>query len=127
MADQRHLDLLAHLLEQTRLQRLDWRESVLEDGFEVQLADYAVEVGLYRNEDGDDGLQLTIRDGEERIVEQITDRALGLCPVSRSETGRTASEMLSDLHGLARRQALHSDRALEAVLSTLSSLRDPAD
>lgn len=109
------------LLTQTKQGRLTWVPTNKLDNFEVSFPDYSVRIS---NKKGGPLLphfgqfEVEIYNNEGRVIETGTSDEM------KKEAIPEAShieEVLSELHDLARRQALGTDKALDDLLSRLNS------
>lgn len=111
MIDNRLGILVKRLSEKTERGELRWEEGVKEGEYQTNFPTYSVRVYPARDEDGDEGIWMTIIDGRGRRLETVTEFDF------RQQTGdMSISSKLSELYEMGRRQALGVDKAIDELL-----------
>jgi predicted P-loop ATPase len=118
MAMEKQKRLVDLLLERTNEGKLEWREAVQPDSYQVALRDKLVRIMKERgrNEDEPDYI-IELVDDEGKVVDAFTDVQLW---TSNAEDNKIPwFARMRDLHDLARRTALGSEKVLNDILNEL--------
>ena len=111
MIDARLGTLVSRLSEKTKRSEIRWEEGIKEGEYQANFPTYSVRIYPARDEDGDEGIWMTIIDGRGRRLETVTEFDF------RQQTGDSSiSSKLTELYDMGRRQALGVDRAIDELL-----------
>lgn len=115
MNEEKLLEIAVKLLERTRAGEIPWSETADTKKFSAAYPEYAVTISI---DDYNVDYVFSVANEKGIQIESVdTDKLRGL----GSEIFSTGRRTLSQLHGLARRQALKSDEILDDLLTRLSS------
>jgi hypothetical protein len=116
---ERQKQLVRLLLAKTKRGELAWQEGIRQDSFQVSFKDNSVLIRDVANKDDNEirDYEIQLINGEGKTVDSFTDVDL-----TESETARPTTKWfppMRDLHDLARRTALGSEKILGEILKDL--------
>jgi|SRR5208282_2160562 len=107
-------EVIKRLLEKTRQRKVDWEQTSFMDSFRCTLAAADADSFSFTvfGDEGGLGLRMSDQDNTTIFIARSND-----LPTSPAE--EEVSNMIEEIYGLARRQALKIDRKLVAVADLL--------
>lgn len=120
----RHLALIKALHKRTREGKLNWQETNRLKWFMVESSDLLLEIGEIFDPDYPEqpDYALVITDPQsKKEIERISNTTLRPVSDRTTEEGLSPYTVLQQIHGMARRKALHVDDALDSLIETLGT------
>jgi hypothetical protein len=112
MAYQKIAQLVKRLADQTAAGLIAWQPTAVDDMFMVSFPKYSVSIQPTTDQEGVPFIEITVRDGEGRVLESVNDGDLDIFV-------EKPYQLLSDMHASARRQALGVNQAIDELLRHL--------
>jgi hypothetical protein len=109
------LKLIQRLHAKTKAGEIEWERTTSEDTFQLSFTSYIVRLSFRGTGSGNLDYYLTIRNESGVTVEQTND-----VEIEKEVPGAGAYTWMSELHSMARRQALGVEKALDSLFDELA-------
>jgi hypothetical protein len=116
MVNEKIRSLIDRLLSKTSTGEINWEEADRQEAFQISFPNYSVVI----EKDRDGELWLRMYDFMGRVLDTVSSDELHAFQVPGGAPGGTYADRLLELHGLARRQALRVEKALDELLARLA-------
>ncbi|MGA8551587.1 MAG: hypothetical protein WB678_15260 [Stellaceae bacterium] len=118
METEKYQELVKRLIDKTNRREIDWKESSFSGVYQVAFSNYSITIGEESSpRQSAPDYVISIINSDGNTMDSFSDVTLdaGRDP----ERGLNYFEILRDLYGKARRQALGVDKALDEILNEL--------
>jgi hypothetical protein len=120
MAMEKQQKLVKRLLERTRMRELEWKESVDGESFLVSFKDNSVGIRKLEKKSSID-YEIALFNDEGRVVDTFTDPELDATSLNPDD--HQWYGIMKDLHEIARRTALGSEKVLDEILDEIDDVQ----
>lgn len=113
--------LVTKLAKLTERGRITWEPTSVRDQYQVSFSDYSVLLSTTTTDLAED-IVVTVVNSEGEIIESVRDPEL-----VDFFSPQTPYSVMAEMYGIARRQAMGVEGALDSILNDLEAKSDPND
>jgi hypothetical protein len=123
MSVEKHKKLLELLYSRTREGKVNWSDTVDRGSYLASFENYSVEISQQRNPDNPEeaDVVISIRNSSGDVIESFVDTDIGT-QIDEQQLRREFYQRASALYSMARRAALGTDKALDAIIGELDDM-----